>query len=295
MIRTDLASEAHELLRQQLPKDNPMDGIVAKDYNSDGFSVTHVSVETEHGAEQLGKPIGRYVTIELGDLIRREDDAFSRAVQAMASELKKLLPEKRDAGILVAGLGNSRITPDAIGPQAISHIMITRHLRTHMPEAFSAFCSVSAVSAGVLGTTGIETAELIRGVIERTKPDAIIAVDALASRSIHRLCSTIQIADTGIIPGSGIGNSRTAMNRKTMGIPVIAVGVPTVVDAATLAADLLRESGHRETELKNTGNLIVTPREIDDRVAGISKVVGYGINMAIHSGLTISDIELFLA
>ena len=199
----------------------------------------------------------------------------------------------------MVGLGNRAITPDNIGPKAADQTMVTRHLVERVPEHFGSFRPVAALAAGVLGTTGMESGELVRAVAETLRPACVIAVDALASRSLRRVCRTIQLADTGITPGSGVGNARAALNAETLGVPVIAVGVPTVVDAATLTCDVLAEAGKGELDpaaLQGAGDgLIVTPKDIDTQVHDLAKVIGYGINLALHTGLTIGDVELFLS
>ena len=218
---------------------------------------------------------------------------------ALAAELGALLGLAPGAPALVVGLGNRAITPDNIGPKAADQTMVTRHLVERVPEHFGSFRPVAALAAGVLGTTGMESGELVRAVAETLRPACVIAVDALASRSLRRVCRTIQLADTGITPGSGVGNARAALNAETLGVPVIAVGVPTVVDAATLTCDVLAEAGKGELNpaaLQGAGDgLIVTPKDIDTQVHDLAKVIGYGINLALHTGLTIGDVELFLS
>ena len=218
---------------------------------------------------------------------------------ALAAELGALLGLAPGAPALVVGLGNRAITPDNIGPKAADQTMVTRHLVERVPEHFGSFRPVAALAAGVLGTTGMESGEVVRAVAEQIKPACVVAVDALASRSLRRVCRTIQLADTGITPGSGVGNARAALNAETLGVPVIAVGVPTVVDAATLTCDVLAEAGKGELNpaaLQGAGNgLIVTPKDIDTQVHDLAKVIGYGINLALHTGLTIEDVELFLS
>jgi len=294
-----LALEAREIWKQSAEETTKLEGVKVEESNREGFSVTAVRILNETGAQALGKPVGNYVTIELDGLIRREQDGFPRAVRALAAELSALLSVSEGAPALVVGLGNRSITPDAIGPKAADHTMVTRHLVDQMPEQFGAFRPVSALAAGVLGTTGVESGELVHAVCEKIKPACVIAVDALASRSVKRLCRTVQIADTGIIPGSGVGNHRAALNQSTLGIPVIAVGVPTVVDAATLAMDLLEEAGKSDLEPESLGGaargLMVTPREIDSQVGDVAKVIGYGINLALQGGLTVEDVEMFLS
>ena len=190
------------------------------------------------------------------------------------------------------------MTPDAVGPLAADSVLVTRHLIAAMPKHFSGFRPVAVFRTGVLGTTGVESAEAVRGLVAEVQPALVIAIDALASRRVGRVCTTIQLSDTGIIPGSGVGNHRAALNRETLGIPVFAIGIPTVVDAATLAADLLEASGitdsDAETLRSSQQNLMVTPRDIDAQVRDLSKVVGYGINWALQD-LDIEEINALLS
>jgi len=293
--RTDLALEAKELWQESASQQTKLEGVEAREDNREGFHVDTVRVLDRRGEQALGKPAGTYVTLTLDGLKRRGEDAFGRAARAIAGQLRPLLGNlAEDAPVLVAGLGNRAITPDAIGPLVHQHTMVTRHLVEQIPEHFGSFRPVASLSAGVLGTTGVESGALIRAVCDAIRPACVIAVDALASRSLHRVCRTVQLADTGIVPGSGVGNHRKALNRETLGIPVIAVGVPTVVDGATLAMDLM---GHEEPpELaKGVENLMVTPRDIDSQVSDLAKVVGFGINLALHDGLSVEDVELFLS
>ena len=293
--RTDLALEAKELWQQSVSEQTKLEGVQAGESRREGFLVDTVQVLDKRGEQALGKPVGSYVTLTLDGLKQREEDAFGRAARAVAGELQGLLGDlPPDAPVLVAGLGNRAITPDAVGPLVHEYTMVTRHLVEQVPEHFGAFRPVASLSAGVLGTTGVESGSLIRAVCEEIGPACVIAVDALASRSLHRVCRTVQLADTGIVPGSGVGNHRKALNRETLGIPVIAVGVPTVVDGATLAMDLL---GQEELPQLAQGveNLMVTPRDIDAQVADLSKVIGFGINLALHNGLSVEDVELFLS
>ncbi|NCB62147.1 MAG: GPR endopeptidase [Clostridia bacterium] len=297
--RTDLAVEAHQLWSESAEKETKLPGVRARDTDREGYPVTTVEILDEQGADALGKPVGTYVTIDLSGLARREEDAFGRAARALAAELTDILKLPEGASALVVGLGNRAITPDAIGPFASEHTLVTRHLVSEVPEHFGSFRPVAALAAGVLGTTGVESGELVRAVADKIKPACVIAVDALASRSMDKVCSTVQLADTGIVPGSGVGNHRAALNRETLGVPVIALGVPTVVDAATLTADVLAEAGKGELDPAALGgvgsDLMVTPRDIDQRVADMSKVIGYGINLALQTGLTVADVEMFLS
>ena len=278
--RTDLALEARELWQESAEERTQLEGVEAREEMREGIPVTRVSILDRRGEEALGKPVGTYVTLTLDGLARREEDAFGRAARAVAAELGELLgflhPE---APVLVVGLGNRAITPDAVGPK--------------VHEYFGDLRPVASLSAGVLGTTGMESGELVRAVSERLRPACVIAVDALASRSLKRVCRTVQLADTGIAPGSGVGNHRAALDRASLGVPVIAVGVPTVVDGATLAADLL---GTEELPPLGEGrDLMVTPKDIDSQVADLSKVIGYGIDLALQPSLTLEDLDLLLS
>ncbi len=297
--RTDLALEAREIWAQDAEDGWHLDGVEVENISREGYPVTVVRITNKQGEQAIGKPMGTYITLELHGLKRREEDAFPRAAQALAEELKPLLSLQAGEGALVVGLGNQAITPDNIGPSAISHTLVTRHLVEQVPAHFGHFRPVAALAAGVLATTGVESGELVRAVVDKIKPSCVIAIDALASRSLSRICTTIQIADTGITPGSGVGNHRAALNQETLGVPVIALGVPTVVDVATLCADILAEAGQAELEpeaLRCTAEqLMVTPRDIDQSAADLAKVIGYGVNLALQDGLSIEDVEMFLS
>ncbi|MCI9263630.1 MAG: GPR endopeptidase [Oscillospiraceae bacterium] len=289
--RTDLALEARELLgkAEELP------GIRSREGEAEGFPLTTVEVTDEEGARALGKPVGTYHTLDLTGLERREEGAFPRAVKALAGLLAPLLPQGET---LVVGLGNRAITPDAVGPQVADRTLVTRHLVSMSPEHFGSFRPVAALAAGVMGTTGVESGEIVRAVADRIGVKAVIAVDALAARRVERLCATVQICDTGIAPGSGVGNHRFALNRESLGVPVIAVGVPTVVDGATLAADLLEEVGGETDPQALAGapgaTLMVTPRDIDQRVADLSKVIGYAVSLALQPELDLEGLEMLV-
>ena len=197
----------------------------------------------------------------------------------------------------MVGLGNAAMTPDAVGPLALDSVLITRHLLSAMPKQFAGFRPVAAFRTGVLGTTGVESAEAVRGLVEEVRPALVLAIDALASRRCGRVCATVQLSDTGIIPGSGVGNHRSALNQETLGVPVFAIGVPTVVDSATLAADVLEESGAEkidEERLRDHEPFMVTTRDIDQQVRDLSKVVGYGINWALQD-LEIEEMNALLS
>ena len=287
--RTDLAMEEKELWQQSAGEQTALSGVWAREQERRGIRMTTVKILDAEGERQLRKPVGTYLTLELDALARREKNAFERSVHALAAELRRMAGGCRS--VLVAGLGNDAVTPDAVGPQTLKNLIVTRHLKGAQDETFSGFCTVSAVQPGVLGTTGVESVELVRGAAERVRPDLILAVDALAAREPSRVCTTVQLADTGIVPGSGVGNSRAAFNRETLGVPVLAVGVPTVVDARTLL-----DGAETLGDFHNCiSGMVVTPRDIDARVREITRVIGYAIDLALHRGLAIEDVPCFLA
>ena len=296
-IRTDLAVEAHEIWREEAGETTLLSGVEAKDEVIDGFKVTTVRILDESGEKALQKPRGSYITLELDSLLHREENSFENACKLLSDKLRELLRLEDTSSVLVVGLGNRDITPDAIGPETVDCVMVTRHLKDQMPETFAPFRRVSAMCSGVLGTTGMESGDIIKAVCSVSFPSAVVAVDALASRDTGKLCRTVQIADSGIVPGSGVGNARQALSRDTLGVPVIAIGVPTVVDAGTLASQLARSSGV-ELEpgaLDGGADMFVTPRNIDKNVKDISKLIGYSLNLALHPGLSIEDVDMFLS
>ena len=294
--RTDLALEARELWQESAERTTRLSGVKATKTKEEGYPVTRVDILDQRGEEALGKPRGCYLTIDLSSFWQRKADFFERAVRAVGSQLKAMLPAEGPA--LVVGLGNASMTPDAVGPLAADSVLVTRHLIAAMPKHFAGFRPVAVFRAGVLGTTGVESAESVRGLVEQVKPALVIAVDALAARRVGRMCATVQITDTGIVPGSGVGNHRAALNQDALGVPVFSIGVPTVVDAATLAADLLEESGIAEldeTRLRHGKQpLMVTTRDVDQQVRDLGKVVGYGINWALQE-LEIEEINALLS
>ncbi len=258
--------------------------------------------------KQYGKPIGNYITIDIKNLKLAQEDDIQKAAETLTNELKSLLEQhiQKQDEIIVLGLGNIYVTPDALGPKVINEIDVTRHLIKYLPEYVEEGTrSVSAIAPGVLGTTGIETVEILKGIVENTHPKLVIVIDALASRSIERISSTIQISDTGIIPGGGVGNARSEISEKILGIPVIAIGIPTVVETAVLVNDSLdllieklqedAQSNDYLNKLKEEDNyeqikqalipqdynLIVTPKEIDDLIENMKDIVARGINFAV--------------
>ena len=279
ITRTDLALEGVEQLRQG-GDISRLDGVCAAEYTRQGYGVTDVRVATKQAAEAVGKPEGRYVTIDLRPYFRREEGFFARAVGCLASELRTLLPGVgEDWPVLVAGLGNRGMTADAVGPLALESLLVTRHMVRSLPRQFRGFTPVSALAPGVLAATGMEALELLRGAVQATGCAAVIAVDALAARSRERLCATVQLGDTGLIPGSGVGNHRKAIDKTTLGVPVVAVGVPTVI-----AAHLLGD-GQPEDD-----PLFLTPRDIDGKVRELGRVIGYGVTLALQEGLSVEDV-----
>ena len=279
ITRTDLALEGVEQLRQG-GDISRLDGVCAAEYTRHGYGVTDVRVATKQAAEAVGKPEGRYVTIDLRPYFRREEGFFARAARCLASELRTLLPGVgEDWPVLVAGLGNRGMTADAVGPLALESLLVPRHMVRSLPRQFRGFTPVSALAPGVLAATGMEALELLRGAVQATGCAAVIAVDALAARSRERLCATVQLGDTGLIPGSGVGNHRKAIDKTTLGVPVVAVGVPTVI-----AAHLLGD-GQPEDD-----PLFLTPRDIDGKVRELGRVIGYGVTLALQEGLSVEDV-----
>lgn len=290
-IRTDLAMEAHQLWREKAGETTKLSGVSAREEELEGFPLNRVEILDQEGETALGKPRGTYLTLDVSALWRREEGVFQRVVRAVAALLEPLLPEK--GPVLAAGLGNPAMTPDALGPRMLDHLLVTRHLGEVLPD----LRSVAGIGAGVLGSTGMEAAEWIRGATDHVKPAGVVVVDALAARSLDRLCSSIQISDTGLIPGSGVGNHRLALNREGLGMPVVSVGVPTVVSVETAAKDLLTQAGGDEAKipaLRGRG-LFVTPDSIDAKIRELAKAVGYGLNLALQPGLEIEDLEALLA
>lgn len=309
-FRTDLALERRDLYKKANALDKEIDGIeTEEEENGPRIKTARVKVLNENGAQAIGKAIGNYITIDIQKLKIATEEDIQQSAEVLAKELRTLLEkhlEPKDE-ILVVGLGNQYVTPDALGPKVISDIDVTRHILTYMPQVLSSQTRpVSAISPGVLGTTGIETLEILKGIVDNIHPKLLIVIDALASRSIQRISSTIQLADTGITPGAGVGNTRKDLSKETLGIPVIALGIPTVVEAATIAADSLDLLIQKLQEEANSNeylnslqeedkyemikqvlvpedyNFIVTPKEIDDLIENMSSVVARGINIAVQ-------------
>lgn len=295
--RTDLAVEALDYAEANEAAPH-MRGFTRTEEQAEGFSITKLVIHTEEVSQALEKPRGTYATLGLGALIRREEDAFPRACHALARLLRELLEgDDEESAVLVTGLGNRSITPDAVGPLAVDHIIATRHLVAHVPEHFAGWRPVSAVAPGVLGQTGVEAGEILRSLCDAVSPAAVIAVDALATGRLSNLTRTIQVTDTGIVPGSGVGNARSELSRRTLGVPVIAVGVPTVVDGATIAHEICTQAGVTGCEALDdlAQPVLVTSRDIDREAADVARVIGYGINLALHPRLSVEDVDLYLS
>lgn len=317
-INVDLAVEAHDIVRGETGKEIP--GVIVDREKYENSSVTIVKIVHESAEQLMGKPRGNYITIEAPALRENNRRAQQEVAEVLAKKLASLFNLPENANVLVVGLGNWNATPDALGPRVVDNSMVTRHLYNYAPEELhGGMRSVSAIAPGVLGTTGIETAEIIKGISEKIKPELIIMVDALAAGSVERIATTIQIADTGISPGSGVGNKRAGINSETMGgIPVIAIGIPTVVHAAVIAQDTverfleqLQQSPMLNQIYNNLrpdftrqvinevlkpfeGNLMVTPKEIDALISSTSKVVAGGISMALHPSIGPEEYNMYL-
>lgn len=302
-IRTDLALEARESIEET---DSRMRGIRVDEYYKDeeDIRVTKVTIDTQNAARAMGKPIGVYVTMEAPALVEPDEDYHREISECLAEELLQMIPDKeKELSILVVGLGNREVTADALGPQVVDNLFITRHVvKTYGKAAYN--CSkmnlVSSIEPGVMAKTGMETAEIIKGVITETKPDVLLVVDALAARSTRRLNRTIQISNTGIQPGSGVGNHRNALTQESLGIPVIAIGVPTVVDAATIVGDAMEKmmgedadvdpaKYHNMLAFAELNNMYMTGKDIDAVIKRVSFTVSEGINMAMEKGMEPSD------
>ena len=307
-FRTDLALERRDIY-QKINKLNEIDGVKsAEDEIDKNIKVSRVYVLNENGEQAIGKPKGTYITIDVKNLKLAGDEEIQKTSEVLSNELKNMLDQhvQKQGELLIVGLGNIYVTPDALGPKVINEIDVTRHIIKYLPQYVEEGTRpVSAISPGVLGTTGIETVEILKGIVDNVKPKLLVVIDALASRSIDRISSTIQISDTGIVPGAGVGNTREEISQKTLRIPVIAIGIPTVVELATLVSDgidifidrlqekaesneylnRLQENDKYEEvkEALNVGeyNMIVTPKEIDDLIENMKDVVARGINFAV--------------
>ena len=308
-FRTDLANERRDIYKKANSIESEINGIEStKEEINENISVERVKITNEDGAKAIGKPQGNYITIDIKKLKIAQDEDIEKSAETLANELTKIIDTHIDkqGEILVVGLGNIYVTPDALGPKVINEIEVTRHLINYLPQYVEEGTRmVSAISPGVLGTTGIETVEILKGIVDNIHPKLVIVIDALASRSIERISSTVQISDTGIVPGAGVGNKRSEISQATLGIPVIAIGIPTVVETAVLVNDCLdlfitklqqeaksneylnqlkEEDNYEEIKealVPNDYNLIVTPKEIDDLIENMKDIVSKGINLSM--------------
>lgn len=321
-VRTDLAIEARELAQREAAKADEVEGVEVETEEQPEYSLTHVRIVSEQGSQRMGKPIGNYITLESEKLKENDVECHERLIAILAENIRSLAKLKKEDCILVAGLGNWNITPDALGPKVVAKILVTRHLQGTLPEEIEQTVRpVAAISPGVMGITGIETGEIIKGIVDKLHPSLLIAIDALAARHSKRINAAIQMSDTGVAPGAGVGNRRMMLDEESLGIPVIAIGVPTVVDAATLVNDTMdrilgemiqqTEKGSEfyqtlrslEQEEKYqmiaeilgpyTGNMFVTPKEVDAVVDRLANIIANSINIALHPGITMEDINKY--
>lgn len=322
-VRTDLALEAKEMA--EAPNGGPIPGIQSETTEDGGITVTQLHVENEQGAQAIGKMQGHYVTIEVPGLRNGDTGLQDRVATQFAKHFERFLERlsiSKTAKVLIVGLGNWNVTPDALGPIVVENVMVTRHYFELMPDQVApGYRPVSAVAPGVLGITGIESSEIVHGIVEKTKPDIIIAIDALASKAVERVNTTIQIADTGIHPGSGIGNKRKGLTKEILGVPVIAVGVPTVVYASTIVNNTLEMmSSHFTKQSGNTDqimglinqmednerlqlvrevlsplghDLLVTPKEIDEFIEDIANIIASGLNASLHEAVDTDNVAAY--
>lgn len=300
-IRTDLALEARECVTEA---ESELRGVRVEEYDKkeDDIHVTKVMIDTKNAAKVMGKPIGVYVTMEAPAMVEPDEDYHREISDCLAEELLRMIPDSdEEQSILVVGLGNREVTADALGPQVVDNLFITRHVvREYGKAAYN--CQkmnlISSIEPGVMAKTGMETAEIIKGVVGETTPDVLIVVDALAARSTKRLNRTIQVTNTGIQPGSGVGNHRNALTQESLGIPVIAIGVPTVVDAATIVGDALEKllsgdeefdsvkyMGQHRSAFAELNNMYMTGKDIDAVIKRVSFTVSEGINIALEKGM----------
>jgi len=317
--RTDLALESREIYRKNIDEKSEVPGVQVEEYDSDEALITRVKILSKEGETAMGKPCGSYITIEIPRLHSEYHERYEATCNLLSKELAALMHLPKCTTALVIGLGNRYITADSLGPKTVDKLMTTRHLIEHIPDQLDeCIRPVCALAPGVLGITGIETSEIVKGVVERVKPDLVVAVDALAARRIDRINTTIQLSDTGISPGSGVGNRRQGLNKETLGVPTIAIGVPTVVDALTIANDTidlvldaiqnranahdlfgdLDESG-KFSLIQNIlspyiGDLTVTTKEVDSVMDRMSRILAGGMNMAFHEGITLAEADSFL-
>lgn len=281
-FRSDLCIEHHEAAKK------PNDGIKVEEFQNGDIKITRINVFNEKGKKELGRPCGNYITVQTSPLSGSVGDEEAREV--ISEELKLMLP--KSGSVLICGIGNTAITPDALGPKVADGILATRHISKELCEktGLGELRSVSVISPGVLGQTGIEVGEMLYSVIDRISPSCVIAIDALASRRLSRLGCTVQLSDTGIVPGSGVGNARSELSKRTLGIPVISVGVPTVVDAGTLVYDLTGKQCVDSAAL-----MMITPKEVDLLISRAAKLISHAINCTLQPHISPEDMLMITA
>ena len=312
-IRTDMAMESVQMVKER--QKTEVDGVVQERTEpTEGMQVIRVRIANEQGAKSVGKPVGRYVSMDLDKPFERGTAFLENASREFSAHVRALMDtfKKGDAPVLVIGLGNRDVTPDSLGPRVVERVLVTRHLKGVVPdELVSRLHGVCGLAPGVLGVTGMETAEIVRGVVETVKPCAIVAIDALAARSLGRIASSMQVSDTGISPGSGLGNRRKGIDEATVGCPVVAIGVPMVVYAATIAHDTAAQAfadmkvGNEEASkmletvykkaVDEMGDMVVTPKEVDELVDDCADLVADSINMALHESVSLEDVRRFMS
>lgn len=320
--RTDLALEQTELYKESTPEKADIDGVEIDEETKNDIKITRVKVLDENGERLISKPVGSYITLEAQTLNYMTKESYEDICLALKNELEALVRIDLSKPVLVVGLGNRNITADSLGPKTVEQLFVTRHLFEQMPELVGEeTTSVCAIAPGVLGITGIETMEIVKGVVNKVSPGLVIAVDALAARKLERINTTLQISDTGINPGSGVGNNRKAINRNTLGVDVISIGVPTVVDAITMSNDTLdmtldaiRASGKEDDGILSLiekmsseekysliqrvlaptiGDMVLTVKEVDMSMNKISKIIAGAINKFLQKNMTFDEIESF--
>ena len=290
-FRTDMAVEKRDLYKNAKKLENEIDGIECEEEKKGDITITRVKITNENGEKALEKKQGSYITIDIKKINNITTEKEEEIIKTFSSELLAIIEKhiKRNEEILIVGLGNLYATPDSLGAKVVQNIEITRHIKIYLPNAIDKNTrSISAITPGVLGTTGIETVEIVKGIVDNIKPKLVIAIDSLCSKNIDRINKSIQISDTGIIPGGGVGNRQEELSIDTLNVPVIGVGIPTVLDAATIVIDTLKacEIDVSENEIVNkmklnNFNFIVTPKEIDSLIENMSNIVSEGINMLI--------------
>ena len=296
MIRTDLAEElrTHAMSSRAKQSQGELDGILYNERKEDFIRISTIEITDERGEKALGKPIGKYVTISFPSAANLTYADFLKLCDAVSVELRAFCWDFSHT--LVCGIGNKELSSDALGPIAADHVLVTHHFKQMdgMPIGMGGFGDVSAFVPGSMAKTGLETASIIHSIVNYARPDAVIAVDALAAREADRLARTIQISDSGISPGSGIGNMRSSLTRETVGVPVIAIGVPTVVDTATLLHDALKENFPNEEVISSLSGLFVAPKEIDAIAENMGKVIGYAINRTLHGDFSYEEMAMMV-